>query len=140
MCRLVVAVALRRPLLVAMTLLPCAPAKAITYTQNSNLVSDLAGSGSNGPTVDLFQQPGDFYTNEIVSVVLAGPRPLYGFGDGFQQPGDSYSNEIVSVVLATESPIATPIPAALPLFAGGLGLIGLLAGRSKRKDKFLAAP
>jgi len=32
--------------------------------------------------------------------------------------------------LATDT--ATPIPAALPLFAGGLGLIGLLARRRKR--------
>jgi hypothetical protein len=30
--------------------------------------------------------------------------------------------------------IATPIPAALPLFAGGLGMIGLLARRRKPKQ------
>jgi hypothetical protein len=29
--------------------------------------------------------------------------------------------------------VATPLPAALPLFAGGLGMIGLLARRKKRK-------
>jgi hypothetical protein len=29
--------------------------------------------------------------------------------------------------------VATPLPAALPLFAGGLGVIGLLARRKKRK-------
>ena len=34
---------------------------------------------------------------------------------------------------------ATPIPAALPLFAGGLGMIGLLARRRKRKATALAA-
>ena len=28
---------------------------------------------------------------------------------------------------------ATPLPAALPLFAGGLGVMGLLARRRKRK-------
>jgi hypothetical protein len=33
----------------------------------------------------------------------------------------------------------TPLPAALPLFAGGLGLIGLIAGRKKRKAANLAA-
>jgi hypothetical protein len=29
--------------------------------------------------------------------------------------------------------VATPVPAALPLFAGGLGLIGLLGARKRRK-------
>jgi hypothetical protein len=30
---------------------------------------------------------------------------------------------------------ATPLPAALPLFAGGLGLMGLLGRRKKRKQQ-----
>ena len=30
-------------------------------------------------------------------------------------------------------PPTTPLPAALPLFAGGLGLFGLLARRRKKK-------
>ncbi len=34
---------------------------------------------------------------------------------------------------------ATPLPAALPLFAGGLATIGLLARRSKRKNATAAA-
>ena len=29
---------------------------------------------------------------------------------------------------------ATPLPGALPLFAGGLGIIGLIAGRKKRRS------
>jgi hypothetical protein len=33
----------------------------------------------------------------------------------------------------SESVSATPLPAALPLFAGGLGMVGLLARRKKRK-------
>ena len=33
---------------------------------------------------------------------------------------------------------ATPLPAALPLFAGGLGALGLLAGRRKRKAQAVA--
>jgi hypothetical protein len=35
-------------------------------------------------------------------------------------------------------PVATPLPAALPLFAGGLGLVGMLA-RRRRKDAVAAA-
>jgi hypothetical protein len=31
------------------------------------------------------------------------------------------------------APTLTPIPAALPMFAGGLGLVGFLARRKKRK-------
>jgi choice-of-anchor C domain-containing protein len=34
---------------------------------------------------------------------------------------------------------ATPLPAALPLFAGGIGLIGLIARRRKRKAQVLIA-
>ena len=33
---------------------------------------------------------------------------------------------------------ATPIPAALPLFAGGLGMMGLLGKRRKRKPAVMA--
>ncbi len=33
----------------------------------------------------------------------------------------------------TVNAAATPLPAALPLFAGGLGMIGLIAGRRKRR-------
>ena len=32
-----------------------------------------------------------------------------------------------------EVPAATPLPAALPMFAGGLGMVGFLARRRKRK-------
>ena len=38
----------------------------------------------------------------------------------------------------TTPPIATPLPAALPLFAGGLGALGLLGWRRKRKAAALA--
>jgi hypothetical protein len=34
---------------------------------------------------------------------------------------------------AIDSPVATPLPAALPLFATGLGVMGFLAKRRKRK-------
>jgi hypothetical protein len=37
------------------------------------------------------------------------------------------------------STITTPPPAALPLFAGGLGAIGLLGWRRKKKPATLAA-
>jgi hypothetical protein len=42
-------------------------------------------------------------------------------------------------VTATLDFTATPLPAALPLFAGGLGALGLLGWRKKRKSAALAA-
>ena len=45
----------------------------------------------------------------------------------------SYGNEITNVALT-----ATPLPAALPLFASGFGVIGLLARRRKRKAQATA--
>jgi hypothetical protein len=43
------------------------------------------------------------------------------------------------VATATAEVSATPLPAALPLFAGGLGALGLLGWRRKRKAPALAA-
>jgi hypothetical protein len=37
------------------------------------------------------------------------------------------------------SPSATPLPATLPLFAGGLGFVGYLTRRKKRNAHALAA-
>jgi hypothetical protein len=50
------------------------------------------------------------------------------FHNGTVQSGGDFGNtSFVSVS-------ATPLPAALPLFAGGLGVIGLLARRRKQKN------
>jgi len=40
--------------------------------------------------------------------------------------------------LSNSSDLATPLPATLPLFASGLGVMGLLARRRKRKAKAIA--
>jgi hypothetical protein len=39
----------------------------------------------------------------------------------------------------TLTPLATPLPGALPLFATGLGALGLLGWRRKKKAAALAA-
>ena len=41
--------------------------------------------------------------------------------------------------MLTAEVAATPLPAALPLFAGGLGALGLLGWRGKRKAAALVA-
>jgi len=66
----------------------------------------------------------DFTTGAILFGVLAV------FQTGPEQTFTAQFDNIKIVV--NQSP--TPLPAALPLFAGGLGVIGLLARRRKRKD------
>jgi hypothetical protein len=48
--------------------------------------------------------------------------------------GGISSDDTVSATLA-----ATPLPAALPLFAGGLGLVGMFSRRRKQKASAIAA-
>jgi len=47
--------------------------------------------------------------------------------------------EASTLTITTPSTSATPLPAALPLFATGLGALGLLGWRRKRKNAALAA-
>ena len=54
--------------------------------------------------------------------------------DGSLQYIGSYFNDLQEeVAISIQSPSATPLPAALPLFASGLGALGLLGWRRKRK-------
>ena len=56
-----------------------------------------------------------------------GPTSAYLKG-----PGGIVQSDLA--VVGLESPVATPLPAALPLFATGLGALGLLGWRRKRKQ------
>ena len=47
-----------------------------------------------------------------------------------------FANEPIDTLVLTS---ATPLPAALSLFAGGLGFMGLLAQRKKQKAALAAA-
>lgn len=74
-------------------------------------------------------------TNALVASWLLGGDPIAGVGGN--RYGWFANNEfnflaIDNASLATTS--ATPLPAALPLFAGGLGLMGWLARRRKHKN------
>jgi hypothetical protein len=82
--------------------------------------------------------------NELLTFTNDGIRSP---ADGFYSPGNwevaftLESDPMGSVALdignfgpATEFAAATPLPAALPLFAGGLGVMGLFARRKKRKN------
>jgi hypothetical protein len=56
------------------------------------------------------------------------------FDDGGAGPDKDFDDMVVRVT----DPIATPLPGALPLFAGGLGTLGLLRWRRKRKNAAVA--
>lgn len=101
------------------------PATAIlTQTGGESLSSTF--------TLTIFESPTG--TGQITGVptpadlVFVGGPGLYGinFLLTADQP-DTYQ------VVFTDPPAATPLPAAFPLFATGLGAMGLLAWRRKRK-------
>jgi hypothetical protein len=67
---------------------------------------------------------------------------LIGYNGGiFVAPSALYPSEADSPVVLTGSLTGTetPIPSSLPLFATGLGALGLLASRKKRKSAALAS-
>ena len=65
-----------------------------------------------------------FYSGIGISGPFAA-NPSGGFYYGETQMGGTWTTSL--------GELATPLPAALPLFAGGLGVFGLIAGRKKRK-------
>jgi hypothetical protein len=52
---------------------------------------------------------------------------------GWKTFGDSESFSLSGSLSLAAGPIVTPLPAALPLYATGLGVIGLLAWRKRRR-------
>jgi hypothetical protein len=58
---------------------------------------------------------------------------LYQTGLGPEEFIDECDSGSCGSLTAQTSPPTTPLPATLPLFAGGLGFVGYLTGRKKRK-------
>ncbi len=73
-------------------------------------------SGTNGP-----------FTLVTLNVLLASSNTL-AFQGLFTNPDSTVFIDNISAIAST------PLPAALPLFAGGLGVMGWLARRRKRKN------
>jgi hypothetical protein len=82
------------------------------------------------------------------SPLLIGYGPTFGFNplldDTYiftftltNQAGDPLGSLQATVIAGNGA--ATPLPAALPLFAGGLGVFGLIARRRKNKNKAVGA-
>jgi hypothetical protein len=95
---------------------------------------NLSVSINGGPPIDLTSatNTGTFVgftdTSLITSVVLTETGNL---------PPDYGS--VLDLISVQQSVSATPLPAALPLFAGGLGALGLFGWRRKRRAAGLVA-
>jgi hypothetical protein len=100
------------------------------------LTFDLGGNARGAPAQTTTIQLGSFIDNILLN--SGDPFTLYTlnfttnggnlmFTD--QGPSDQMGNILDNVTLTS-----TPIPAALPLFAGGLGMLTLFSRRKKRKE------
>ena len=101
-----------------------------------SLAFDLGGNARGAPaqtttiklgsyTDNITLSSGDLLTLYTLNFVTTSSGSL-SFTD--QGPSDQQGNILDNVALS-----ATPLPAALPLFAGGLGLFGFLSRRKKQK-------
>jgi hypothetical protein len=72
-----------------------------------------------------------------ISFFTPPPGPRFAFGNGTGSAGnwiDAGSQQEPMALISTGTPVSTvPLPAALPLFARGLGALGPLGWRRKKK-------
>jgi len=68
---------------------------------------------------------------------LLGGDPISGVGGN--RYGWFVNNEFTFLAIDNASLTTTPLPATLPMFASGLGVLGLLRWRKKRKSLVAAA-
>ena len=110
-----------------------APGTSVTETVNdgtSGLVpfgffnENSLASATNGGTISA--------GTHIAFDILSSTVVYAFFDDGGGGPDADYDDMVVRIT-------ATPRPAALPLFAGGLGFVGFLTRRKKRNGQALAA-
>lgn len=99
-------------------------------------------NGSGGPNGVGPTGPGDF---NAFSNVWGGSGALWTLVDVMSiatytwDGGEPLTFSQISVSYQIDNPTATPLPAALPLFATGLGAFGVLGWRRKRRAAALAA-
>ena len=107
-------------------------------------------SGRTGPVSGFYVYQADLGTNTLAKnstpngspqLSLIGSLPEYSYLLAFLETTSTskYSATANSGAIFEDTPApATPLPAALPLFASGLGAFGLLAWRRKRKASAIA--
>ena len=107
-----------------------------TFTGLDPIIGFNIGTGVAGVPLLWTINLGDEGFNEIYSCSLGflGCSPFADFGVYFAPDNaESFGEVIANPGSWTVS--TTPLPAALPLFAAGLGALGLLGWRRKRKDR-----
>jgi hypothetical protein len=108
---------------------------SLVVTLNNGDVFSSSDSGASNPSAT-------FDDGVLIALGLSDTNSAGGFQFQAPQSGAlTYEFHKFSPNLQADGTIAlatTPLPAALPLFAGGLGIVGFLARR--KKQKALAAP
>jgi hypothetical protein len=103
--------------------------QAMTYldTTGFTVTSQLP---SNSFVLDVDNGNGDRFQLTFASITAAGST---SFEQNSFESQTLAGNRSVTAGSLIPDVAATPLPAALPLFAGGLGMVGFLARRKKRK-------
>jgi hypothetical protein len=108
----------------------------------ANSLSILWGSPDSYNTLSFYSDPNGQGT--LLFSITGSALNIQTFGHDqvdFTMTGATFASVVLSSTTNAfeyadlmDSPVSTPLPAALPLFAGGLGFIGLLGSRRKRKN------
>jgi hypothetical protein len=110
-----------------------------TLNSNDNLLFPI-GTNFVGPPVSStpYVSVSDLDSHGIAFTIAAGPIDVFGFSAPNQTPAPNPANnnygELSPEGFGVGNFAVTPLPAALPLFATGLGALGLLGWRRKRKN------
>jgi hypothetical protein len=100
----------------------------------ANFISYLGATVGTTASEGHFLPPGGF--GDAYFCIFTGGCPAGSFV--YNPPVNVLDQGIGVTLVRTGDVGATPLPAALPLFAGGLGLIGLLARRRKKNAAAVA--
>ena len=114
------------------------PNMVVTYTENISLAFQLTAPVVQTVTVN-GTLSGDAFFSQPFSVIWTPTITTLPDGTQFSFEVTGLVDFFSITVLAGPNELeATPLPAALPLFATGLGALGLVAWRRKRKSKLLS--
>ena len=111
---------------------------AANGTDSGTIVGSFSGNSSNLKEIDItWSDPitvaftdGVNLQIDLANVALGCPSPSCATGNTF---------DVAGTFTLLDGPTATPLPATLPLFAGGLGFVGYLAKRRISAKRALAA-